>query len=440
MSLRAHLMPHVASAVSSNFLRDQRRRLRELTRAVSGGLHELDAFLAIDDPYSYLLIQGLVEMSKRFNISVTVHTIQSYQEDMFPERKMWHENAIQDAQWLADLYELPFPSDLTAAKLSKVFEKADRYTLQLVQEEIKGASIREIAEMFASFWEGWSSAPIRMDNQVLTSRIEENENKLLKLGHYMSGMVYYGGEWYWGLDRLDHLEERLVELNACRERGPECRVRYNRTWVDFCGQKKASSPEKTMNKALEVFFSIRSPYSHLGLERAAELSCHYGVPLNIKPVLPMIMRGLPVPDTKKMYIFLDTKREANKLNIPYGKVADPLGKGVERCYAIYPYAESEGKGLEYLLSYARGVNAEGILSETDAGLKVLVERVGLNWKKAQSFISDQSWREWAQANLDELSAQGLWGVPCFKYGDTTVWGQDRLYRIEQKIRRNIHSH
>ena len=35
-----------------------------------------------------------------------------------------------------------------------------------------------------------------------------------KLGHYSGAMFYYGGEWYWGVDRVYHLEERLVELVA----------------------------------------------------------------------------------------------------------------------------------------------------------------------------------------------------------------------------------
>lgn len=32
------------------------------------------------------------------------------------------------------------------------------------------------------------------------------------LGHYLSAMLYYGGEWYWGIDRLHHLETRLQAL------------------------------------------------------------------------------------------------------------------------------------------------------------------------------------------------------------------------------------
>ena len=114
-------------------------------------------------------------------------------------------------------------------------------------------------------------------------------------------------------------------------------------------------------------------------------------------------------------------------------MADPLGVGVERCYALLELARSHGKLNEFLESYARGVWAEGIRSETDRGLKTLVERVGLSWADARPLITNESWREGVQTNVDELFGHGLWGVPSFVYGDIKVFGQDRLDRVEQAI-------
>lgn len=36
------------------------------------------------------------------------------------------------------------------------------------------------------------------------------------LGHYSGAMLYYGGEWYWGIDRLHYLEARLETLGLLR--------------------------------------------------------------------------------------------------------------------------------------------------------------------------------------------------------------------------------
>ena len=167
--------------------------------------------------------------------------------------------------------------------------------------------------------------------------------------------------------------------------------------------------------------------------RARQLAEHYGVALEVKPVLPMVMRRMQVPATKGFYFIKDAKREADKHGIPFGYVADPLGAGVERCYALYSYAQSEGVGVAFLESYARGVWSEGIRSDTDAGLRKLVERVGLNWRHAQQLLQDDRWRLWAQDNLAELYGHDLWGVPSLVYGQTKVFGQDRIDRIERAI-------
>jgi len=140
-----------------------------------------------------------------------------------------------------------------------------------------------------------------------------------------------------------------------------------------------------------------------------------------------------VPKTKGLYITADVKREADKYGIPFGRIADPLGAGVERCYALFDYAQSHGLGWSFLHSCASGVWAEGILSESDSGLQKLVERAGLNWSQAWPLLSDDSWRLWAQDNLAELYGHNLWGVPSLVYGNTKVFGQDRLERIEQAI-------
>ncbi|MEP6133352.1 DsbA family protein, partial [Marinobacter sp.] len=124
---------------------------------------------------------------------------------------------------------------------------------------------------------------------------------------------------------------------------------------------------------------------------------------------------------------------ANKLGIPYGFVADPLGSGVERCYALFEYARSLGRETDYMLTYARAVNAEGIRSETNAGLKVIVERAGLDWQKAKALLNDQSWRGWVEDNRKAMYDCGLWGVPSFRYGAVSCWGQDRLWIIKDEI-------
>jgi 2-hydroxychromene-2-carboxylate isomerase len=141
-----------------------------------------------------------------------------------------------------------------------------------------------------------------------------------------------------------------------------------------------------------------------------------------------------------MYIFHDTKREAKKLGIDYGFVADPLGKGVENCYVLFRYAQSLGCEQNYLLNYSRAVNAQGIHSDTYEGLKIIVQRSGMDWEQAKILLNDhdaeKEWQLWAEENRQEMLGLGSWGVPTFQYGDLVLWGQDRVGIIEKEIRKS----
>jgi 2-hydroxychromene-2-carboxylate isomerase len=46
---------------------------------------------------------------------------------------------------------------------------------------------------------------------------EDADRLRQRLGHYLGAMLYYGGEWYWGVDRLQYLESRLQSLGLQTE-------------------------------------------------------------------------------------------------------------------------------------------------------------------------------------------------------------------------------
>jgi 2-hydroxychromene-2-carboxylate isomerase len=241
--------------------------------------------------------------------------------------------------------------------------------------------------------------------------------------------VYFACQWYWGVDRLEHLEKRLLALKFNPTDYPS--PKYARTWETFCAQPANLIRDK--NTPIELFFSMRSPYSHLALNRCHALAKHYGVPLIVKPVLPMLMRKLNVPKNKTRYIFFDALREGKKLNIPYGKVADPLGKGVENTYALWHWADQQGKGNEFLLAISHLVNAEGVSANFSSGLKRACKQVGLSWRQAKKALASPAWRGVVERNLNDLYTMELWGVPSIRYKDTHVWGQDRIWCIESAM-------
>ena len=149
----------------------------------------------------------------------------------------------------------------------------------------------------------------------------------------------------------------------------------------------------------------------------------------------MVMRGLPVPRMKGRYITLDTAREARRLGIPFGKIADPVGKPVERGYAILPWARGQGRGFEFAHAFLAGVWSQGVDAGSDSGLKQIVEAAGLDWASARAQLDSDAWRAEAEANRAEMMKLGVWGVPSFRVGDVITWGQDRLWLVEEELKR-----
>lgn len=439
-TLLKKIQPYGARLISSNAVLRYKRHLHEAGRKLLARPHQVDIYLRINDPYSYLLVQVLADFEKRFDVHVTFKTILNLQQDMYPEAEMWHDNAFLDATQLAELYLLKWP-DKAPEKVAIRIQQASQRLLQL-EEEAKNNHQCDWAAIERIFKQYWFQQPLTdvvevLQNELCYERaLAMNEEVLAEQGHYMSAMLKYAGEWYWGLDRLDHLEKRLLQLGL----GLETEVHFDKTYCNLCKSEPLLIPHEN-HKKLTLFFSIRSPYSYLGLLQAIKLAQHYQLTLEVKPVLPMIMRGLLVPETKKMYIFHDTKREAEKLDIDYGFVADPLGEGVNRCYSLFKYAQALGKELDYLLNYAQAVNAQGIRSDTDMGLKDIVERSGLDWEHAQQLLQqgdrDSQWQIWAEENREEMVALGSWGVPTFQYGDLVLWGQDRAGLIERVILQDL---
>ncbi|WP_298440354.1 DsbA family protein [uncultured Ferrimonas sp.] len=427
--------------IASNTTRQAKRLWREWARKVSGRRHQLQVFVAIDDPYSYLLLQALITLQQQFQYELVLRTVRDKPQAFYPDLVHWRRHSVVDAGYLAKRYQLQWPVAQPQSEQLHCTERLNSFTAQLLLAEQGQQPLAGMLELFHQYWQGQSITAAILA-APLQSQLQYNQATLRRLGHYYSGMAYYEGEWYWGLDRLWHLQQRWLQLGLAVD--PKAISWFDHTQLRFGAGSNTNAihhpgtahpGERTEKKGqpLRFYFSARSPYSYLALEQLVKLSCHYQRPLQIMPVLPMVMRGLAVPNCKKMYIFLDTQREAQRQRLPYGYVADPLGKAVEHCYALFAYAQQQHKEVAYLLAFARAVNSQGHYADTEAGMRTIVEQAGLSWQQARPLLSDNSWRGWAQENLTELQRLGQWGVPCVQYGEMVVWGQDRLWLIEEQL-------
>jgi 2-hydroxychromene-2-carboxylate isomerase len=428
MGLRAVIGPMVALSITSSRRRDARRRRFEAARVREGLPHEVLYFHQVDDPYSALTARKLPEIAARYGIRITPYLVPPPPDWAAPERARLEAFSRRDAALIAPAWGLEFDSPTAPAGPDIASGQA------ILLAAIETGRFLEAAPVVSrALWNGQSLGPAaetfgKGTPEATRAALEAGERLRSRLGHYLGATLSHAGEWYWGLDRLGDLEVRLQAL-GCGEGAPGGLI-AGRPEVRLV--ETARTPDQA-TPALEMFLSFRSPYTWLAIDRARALAGHYGVALQLRPVLPMVMRGLPVPAAKRDYILRDCMREAERLGLPFGRVADPVGRPVERGLAILHGAADTGRAAEFASSFLRGVFAEGVDAGSDRGLRRLVERAGLDWRQARRWMANEDWRVVVEENRQAMFAEDLWGVPSFRFGQLATWGQDRLWLVEDAI-------
>jgi len=430
MFLQNLLMPALTQRWLSRERLLKARAKADRVRRAKGEPHRLHVFHQVDDPYSALLATQLPALVQRYDIELVAHVAGPPSDAAAPDRSRLVAYSRTDAQRLAEHRGLNFrdPGVQPAAAAQA------RATRSLVAAAEDGRFADVAGPLSAALWD--SAARGAEDLQPAHALPEANPqqttahlaaaNRLREtLGHYLGATLFYGGEWYWGLDRLHHLEQRLQDLGAQR---PGVAGFLCPPDADLAAPTALADPP-----AIDFYFSLRSPYSAIVAPRVFALGRLTGAPVRLRYVLPMVMRGLPVPRAKRMYISLDAAREAHLHGTPFGRLNDPVGRPVERGLALMPLAERAGKGQAYLQSFMQGVWSEGMDAGSDSGLRRIADRAGLPWADATAALDDEGWRQTADANRAELLSLGLWGVPSFRVRDTAVWGQDRLWAVQQAL-------
>jgi 2-hydroxychromene-2-carboxylate isomerase len=438
--LTRRISPLLSGTLTHPRARRLRRGIAEQRRRLLRRPHRIRYFHQVDDPYSHLAAQVLGELLARYDVELEPHLVGAPPDDAAPERGLLEAFARRDAADVAPSYGLEFPT-LGDAPEAAASELASRLLAAAV---VSGSFAEQAPRIGRALWAGDDAGLESLvaqtrppDSETARAAVEAGSALRQRLGHYLGGMFHYGGEWYWGVDRLWHLERRLQSLGALRDGKPAGAI--------VPRPDPAAAPPVVSGRRLrlEYFPSLRSPYSAIAMRRVLALAERLPVDLILRPVLPMVMRGLPMPRAKALYILLDTKREAEDAGEPFGRVCDPLGRPVERGFSLYPWARREGRAAELLESFTRAAFAEGIDTGEDAGLRIVVERAGLSWEHARKHLDNEDWREELEQNRLALLEHGLWGVPSFRLvgedgePDFCTWGQDRIWRVEQEIRRRL---
>jgi len=432
LKIKQKLRSHFLNALLSSASRRMQRSVSEMRRKLTRQPHVVSAFLQLDDPYSYLLALYLPDLASHYDIELRVYLSQALGEGYQAAPEMLAEYSAVDAQRMARELGVPFLDKGAAPPVEHRRALLDYLGACAGSEDF----LAEFSQVLEAYWRGDNEAAARRADAGGAGQgdkvIAESQALQKRLGHYNSGMLHYGGEWYWGVDRLHYLSARLDGLGLARADSANARLASIRQAMQVSLPVRPPAAAKAL-PPLELFVSFRSPYSYLILRRAFEIADAFGLELRLRPVLPMVMRGMQVPRAKLLYIAKDTVREADRRGLPFGKVADPVGEGVERCLAVFLYAESEHKARDFLLNAGTAIWSEAVDVATDKGMRKVTGRTGLFWPDVVAAMKSGEWRAQMEENRESMMASGSWGVPTMRLGDDVFWGQDRDWLLVRHI-------
>ncbi len=375
-------------------------------------------FHQVDDPYSHLMIQVLPELKRQHDVHIEPWLVSP--TAVSDESSRQFDYFRMDAERLAAKAGLDFQD----SGYQPDSESVKRVAAEFQQHIDRGTFIGPAIESSNRLWRGQASEEqVPVNNPSRAIRYDRGDARRAALGHYMGATCFYEGEWYWGLDRLHHLQSRLYQEDS----QPVNHIFKPANVPGIHGVELEPPP------VIDVFISFRSTFSYIGLLRIKELADEWNAELRLKYVLPMAVRNVSSPRARFIQVLYDCAREARFHSIPFGRIADPAGKPMERGYSLLPWATAHNRCYEFCLSFLKNVWSQGVDAGSDKGLEKIVIEAGLDWREGRTQVGNEQWRAEAEAHQQELLDLGLWGTPSFRLDDTLAWGQDRLWLLEDVL-------
>jgi len=407
----------------------------EVKRQDEGRNHEVLYFHKVDDPYSHLTIQSIEKLKSSYNISFKPILVGEEDAEAIHETSLYSKYCLEDVKRIAPFYDIAFPGNSYPSK--EMIYKANSILSAVNESKFSEIAIKVSFAL-------WSGDKDTIDNlvaifssskdKVIDKIIEGNKIRNDK-GYYFGSAFYYENELYWGLDRLNYLEERLSELG----------LSTNSVKDPICSLNLSAPKQIISNKKVNLTYypSLNSPYTLVSAKRVKELSETYPINLITKPVLPMLMRDMTIPEYKAKYIISDAAREGRKYGHEIKNIYSPLGSPARKAYSLFPNIDKAGKGFEYIYELLNASFQEGVNIGNKDYLETLINKLGLDWSIIKKDINTKQWKHDLDLNLKDMYSGNCWGVPSFKVTDEDgsnpfyAWGQDRIWLIKEEINKRL---
>ena len=434
-TISAKLRNRGMNTFSSHEIHKNIRTSAEAKREKENRPHEVLYFHKVDDPYSHLTIHYIDKIKSSFDVVLKPILVGEENSEAVHEPSMYNIYCLDDAKRIAPFYGVEFSAESYPSK--ELIDKSNSI-LTAVEDD----NFSEVAKKVSSaLWDGDEESLNELTKHYAVTESEvskslETGNKIRnEKDYYFGSAFYYEKELYWGVDRLHHLEDRLIELGAKTDLSND----------SICSPNLSASLKLESEQKINLSFypSLNSPYTYVSAKRVREMRDDYPINLITKPVLPMLMRNMTIPDIKGKYIISDAAREGRKHGYPMGSIYSPIGKPARKAYSLFPIIDEAGKGFEYIDELLKASFCDGINIGEDDYLESLVSQPGLDWPTISKDLNTKHWKKVLDDNLKDMYDGNCWGVPSFKITDSDgsnpfyVWGQDRMWLLKEEINKRL---
>ena len=193
-----------------------------------------------------------------------------------------------------------------------------------------------------------------------------------------------------------------------------------------------------MNKTVDLWLDLKSPYSFLAKDPAYALERELGVTLRLRPYALDILGAYNVADPKMAerglrrikYLYADVRRFANQRGM--------IIRGPQKIFdstlihLAWMFAEAGGKGRAMIdVAYPRFFKRE--LDYEDRGaVEALLKEIGVDPAGFDAFVTGDGPVMLARHQA-EAEEQGVFAVPTFVVDGELFWGQDRIDFVRAKL-------
>ncbi len=194
-----------------------------------------------------------------------------------------------------------------------------------------------------------------------------------------------------------------------------------------------------MERSIEFFYDIGSPYSYLAATQIDAVAAAAGASVEWKPFLlggVFKASGNDMParvPAKARWMLSDLTLWAKRYGVPF---VFPLSfppntvKAMRACVA----ARREGQAKAFSLALFRAYWVDGKDPSAKETMSAAAEAAGLRGDAIIAATEDQAIKDELRALTDDAVARGAFGAPTMFVGEQMLWGNDRLELLAEALR------